>query len=181
MFRDEKLQQIDHYFNRMRPAILNEHNVDTLNHLLNQFIDEVKGEIEAWSQKGSGWVLDEILEAFINLAQYQPMRGGSYMPLPKKLQNKKAIINVQNRDNHCLRWALRAALFPARNGAKVTRTSSYPTEDGRNFTGIDFQGRFRRLAGWRGRIRILLLMCTWTRLKGLAKLNSRRKKSSTRV
>ena len=138
MFPDEKLQQMEHYFNRMRPAILNEHNVGTLNHLLNQFIDEVKGEIEAWSQRGSGWVLDEILEAYINVAQYQPMRGGSYMPLPKKLQDKKAIVNVQNRDKHCLRWELRAALFPARNGAKVTRTSSYQAEDGLNFTGIDF-------------------------------------------
>ena len=47
MFRDEKLQQMEHYFNWMQQAILNEHNVDTLNHLLNQFIDEVKGEIEA--------------------------------------------------------------------------------------------------------------------------------------
>ena len=122
----------------MQPAILNEHNIDKLNHLLNQFIDEVKGEIEAWSQRGSGWVIDEILEAFINVAQYQPLHGGSYMPLPKKLQNKKAIIIVQNRDNRCLRWALRAALFPATYGAKVTRTSSYPTEDGLNFTGIDF-------------------------------------------
>ena len=41
-------------------------------------------------------------------------------------------------DNHCLRWALIAALFPVARGAKVTRTSSYPTEDGLNFTGIDF-------------------------------------------
>ena len=139
MIRDEKLQQMDHYFNHMQPVILNEHNIDILNYLLNQFIDEVKGEIEAWSERGSGWIVEKILEAFINVAQYQPMRGGSYMPLPKKLQNKKAIINVQNRDNHCLRWALRAALFPAPRGAKVTRTSSYPTEDGLNFTGIDFQ------------------------------------------
>ena len=54
-----------HYFNRMQPAIFNEHNVYTLNNLLNQFIDEVKGEIEAWSQRGSGWIMDEILEALI--------------------------------------------------------------------------------------------------------------------
>ena len=46
--------------------------------MLNQFIDEVKGEIEAWSQRGSGWVMDEILEAFINVVQYQPLRGGSH-------------------------------------------------------------------------------------------------------
>ena len=60
MNRDEEVQRMEHYFNRMQPAILNENNMDTLNHLLNQFIDEVKGEIEAWSQRGSGWVIDEI-------------------------------------------------------------------------------------------------------------------------
>ena len=138
MKRDGKVEEMDHYFNRMRPAILNEHNIDTLNPLLNQFIDEVKGEIEAWSERGSGWIMDKILEAFINVAQYQPMRGGSYIELPTKLKNKRAIINVQNRDNQCLRWAPRAALFTPPRGLKVTRTSSYPTEDGLNFTGIDF-------------------------------------------
>ena len=93
----------------MQPVILNEHNMDIINHLLNQFIDEVKGEIEAWSERGSGWIMAKILEAFINVAQYQPMCGGSYMPLPTKLKNKKAILNIQNRDNQCLRWVLRAA------------------------------------------------------------------------
>ena len=116
----------------MQPVIVNEHNTDILINLLNQFIDEVKGEIEAWSERGSGWIMGKILEAFINVAQYRPLRGGSYMPLPKKLQNKKAIINVQNRDNKCLRWALRAALFPPSRGVKVMRTSSYPTQDGLN-------------------------------------------------
>ena len=138
MKRDGKVEEMEHYFNRMRPVILNEHNIDTLNHALNQFIDEMKGEIEAWSEKGSGWIMDKMLKAFINVARYQPMRGGSYIPLPKKLQNKKGIINVQNRDNHCLRWALWAALFPAPRGTQVSRTSNYPTEDGLNFTGIDF-------------------------------------------
>ena len=136
MIRDEKLQQMDHYFNRMQPIILNEHNMDILTPSLNQFIDEVKGEIEAWSERGSGWIMEEILEAFINVAQYQPMRGGSYMQLPKKLKNKKAVLNVQNRDNECLRWAIRAALFQPRGDMR--RPSSYPTEDGLNFTGIDF-------------------------------------------
>ena len=82
--------------------------------MMNQFVDEVRGEIEAWSQRGSGWVVDEILEAIINVAQYQPLNGGSYMPLPEKLKNKKAILNIQNGDNRCLRWAIRAALFPPR-------------------------------------------------------------------
>ena len=35
MNRNEEVQHMQHYFNRMQPAILNEHNVDTLNNLLN--------------------------------------------------------------------------------------------------------------------------------------------------
>ena len=138
MIRDEKLQQMDHYFNRMGPVILNEHNMDILTTSLNKFIDEVKGEIEAWSERGSGWIMDKILEAFLNVVQYQPMRGGSYIPLPTKLKNKKAALNIQNRDNECIRWALRAALFPAPRGRNPIKPSSYPTKDGLNFTGIDF-------------------------------------------
>ena len=122
----------------MQPVILNEHNIDIIKPLLNQFIDDMKGEIEAWSERGSGWIMDKILEAYINVARYQPMRGGSYMPLPAKLKNKKAVLNIQNRDNECSRWAIRAALFPAPRGKNPIRTSSYPTEDGLNFTGIDF-------------------------------------------
>ena len=75
MTRDEKVEQMYHYFNRMQPVILNENNIDILNPLLNQFIDEMKGEIEAWSERGSGWIMDKILEAFINVARYQPLRG----------------------------------------------------------------------------------------------------------
>ena len=74
----------------MQPVILNEHNMDIIKPLLNQFIDDVKGEIEAWSERGSGWIMDKILEAYINVARYQPMRGGSYMPLPAKLKKQES-------------------------------------------------------------------------------------------
>ena len=137
-YRNEQKEEMNHYFNRMQPVILNQHNIDIIKPLLNQFIDQVKGEIEAWSERGSGWIMDKILEAYINVARYQPMRGGSYMPLPAKLKNKKAVLNIRNRDNECSRWAIRAALFPAPTGRNPTRTSSYPAEDGLNFAEIDF-------------------------------------------
>jgi len=37
-----------------------------------------------------------------------------------------------------LRWAIRAALFPAARGRNPQRPSTYPTNDGPNFAGIDF-------------------------------------------
>ena len=74
----------------------------------------------------------------MNVARYQPLRGGTYLPLPAKLANKKAIINVQNRDNECLKWSLRAALFPPKDGKNPQRPSKYPVNDGINYVGIDF-------------------------------------------
>ena len=138
IYRNEQKEEMNHYFNRMQPVIFSRHNIDIINPLLNQFIDQVKGEIEAWSERGSGWIMDKIFEAYINVARYQPMRGGSYMQLPAKLKNKKAVLNIQNRDNECIRWAIRAALFPAQRSKNPMRPSSYPTQDGLNFTGIDF-------------------------------------------
>ncbi|KAL9982399.1 hypothetical protein ACROYT_G004435 [Oculina patagonica] len=68
----------------------------------------------------------------------EAIERGRYLPLPPKLANKKAVINVQNRDNECLKWALRAALFPPRDGKNPQRTSRYPVDDGINHNGIDF-------------------------------------------
>lgn len=48
----------------------------------------------------------------------------NFVDLPEKLKNKKAIINVRNKDNECLKWLIRAALYPAQNGNKSNRPSS---------------------------------------------------------
>ena len=37
-----------------------------------------------------------------DIARYQPLRGGSYIPLPEAERSKKAVINMKNRDEHCL-------------------------------------------------------------------------------
>ena len=71
----------------------------------------------------------------INISKYQPLRGGSYKKLPKYISDKKACINVKNKDHDCLRWALRSAIFPASKNSD--RMSSYPLEDGLHFDGID--------------------------------------------
>ena len=119
---------MEHYLVQRDPAIFNINNEETLNATFNRFIDEVKGEIEAWSQRG--WMIEGILAAFVNLALNEPFPGGHYMPLLKK--------SYKIRDNQCLRWALRADLFRSPRGKNPIRPGSYPTEDGLNFTGIGF-------------------------------------------
>ena len=45
---------------------------------------------------------------------------------------------MQNRDDECLKWALRAALFPPKDGKHAERPSKYPVNDGIDYKGIDF-------------------------------------------
>ena len=82
-------------------------------------------------------MVDRIQTLWLDIARYQPLRGGSYIPLPAAVRSKKAVINVKNRDDHCLRWALRAALAYPPPPHNPERLRWYPTEDGLNFQGID--------------------------------------------
>ncbi|KAK3795736.1 hypothetical protein RRG08_027294 [Elysia crispata] len=102
---------------------------------LRQAFPRVLETLEKWTQRGSGWAVVQVHTLWLDIARYQPLRGGSYIPLPKKLQDKKAVVNVKNGDDHCLRWALRSALFQAAKDPQ--RPAKYPTEDGLDFTGIE--------------------------------------------
>ena len=83
------------------------------------------------SGRREGQAVDRVEVLYLNIARYQPLRGGSYIPLPAVVRLKKAVVNVKNKDDHCLRWAL----FPAWD--LVDRPSKYPTNDGLDFEGID--------------------------------------------
>jgi len=100
--RNGEKEEMNHYFRQRDPAIFNKNNVATVSEVLRRAIDEFKGQIEAWSQRGSGWVVEAILDAYVNVARYQPFRGGSYFPLPAKLKNKKGIININININRIL-------------------------------------------------------------------------------
>ena len=80
---------------------------------------------DKWTQRGSGWVVDQVQTLWLDIARYQPLRGSSYIPLPAAVRSKKTDVNVKNKDDHCLQWALRSALFPACD--HVDRPSKYPT------------------------------------------------------
>ena len=61
--------------------------------------------LEKWTQRGSGWVVDQVQTLWLDIARYQPLRGSSYIPLPTAVRSKKAVVNVKNKGDHSLRWA----------------------------------------------------------------------------
>ena len=104
---------------------------------LHQAFPRVQETLEKWTQRGSGWVVDQVHTLWLDIARYQPLGGGSHINLPAAVKNKKAVVNMKNKDDHCLRWALRSAQFPVVHGNHAYRPTKYPTNDGLDFTGID--------------------------------------------
>ena len=98
-----EVQTIKHYFNKDPPTIfMRGDNKEKIEQKFEDFIEMVKAETDNWSEQGSGWEADDIDLAYINVARYQPLRGGTYLPLPASLEKKKAIINVRNNENRPL-------------------------------------------------------------------------------
>ena len=62
--------------------------------------------VDKFTNNGSGWILDNVISLSVNIAKYTPLKGSSYIDLPKYLKDKKAIVNVKNEDQECLKWAL---------------------------------------------------------------------------
>ena len=62
--------------------------------------------------KGSGWRLHSIINLELHTVRYNPLNGETWIPLPKELANKKAIINMKNEDNKCFLWCVLRALNP---------------------------------------------------------------------
>ena len=94
-------------------------------------------QIDEFTQNGSGWSIHNFVNLDLGMINYIPLRASSYISLPKKLQGRHAVINVQNHDSKCFLWSILAALHPQENNAhRVEKYTQY--ENSLNFDGITF-------------------------------------------
>ena len=58
--------------------------------------------------KGSGWIIDSVIDHTISISKYNPLAGSSYIKLPKEIDHpRKSLINYENvDDNECFKWFL---------------------------------------------------------------------------
>lgn len=88
---------------------------NVINVLVNK-IDEIQG-------MGSNLTLHRIFQLDINYNKFNHFSGSSYIPLPKSIKNKRAIVNIKNDDNQCFRWAILSKIHEAKKN--VDRLSNY--------------------------------------------------------
>ena len=93
----------------VKSRMMNVHNLSEINEIANEMIAHMREQIENPALFNSIFVFDEVLFMNIDFHQLNLTRGSSYVPLPERLANKKAIINPRNEDQKCFKWAVIAA------------------------------------------------------------------------
>ena len=90
---------------------------------LNDSIEEILNLLDTWINESSGWTLEKTDGLYINTSNFEPLLGGSYIPLPKVLNNsRKGLINLKNKDHKCFMWCQVRMINPQnKNTERITK------------------------------------------------------------
>ena len=108
--------------------------------IYNEMVDEIEKEIQEVEQaEGSGWVFLEVENLTLHTDIWDPIKGSSYIDLPNELKNKKAIINMKNKDNNkCFLWSVLRGLNPKDRDAEKIDKDLKSKENTLNMEGIEY-------------------------------------------
>ena len=108
------------FFNSKADLIINNTNIQSSLQISKQHILNL---ISQWVSEGSGWTVESIESHHLNIANYSPLKGSSYIVLPPEIKKSKGLINIKNEDNECFRWCHIRHLNPQnKNPQRITKT-----------------------------------------------------------
>ena len=126
------------FFNSKTKTLI---NASEINEALQLSREELVKAIGQWLSEGSGWTIMSIDSHYINLTQYQPLKGSSYIELPLELRHpNKGLINLQNKDECCFAWCHVRHLHPQeKNPQRIKKSDNAFIKDKIvNYDGIEF-------------------------------------------
>ena len=113
--------------------------------LIDLNVKKIIEALEVYQKNGSGWYFKEVHSLEIHTVDYNPMKGSSYISLPDWISNKKAIINIRNKDQKCFLWCILRYLYP--NEKYVTRLTDLKRyEFSLNTEGINFATKLQHIS-----------------------------------
>ena len=111
------------YFNSGTHINLESTNVEKL---IDKCVKKIVEDLEVFQKNGSGWYFKEVVQLEIHTVVNGSMKGSSYIPLPDWISNKKAIVNVENKDEKCFLWCILRYLRYLFGVPKLVRDSFFP-------------------------------------------------------
>ena len=121
VFKEDKA-----YFKSDQVRVLKSTNIKSL---INKSVEQINEHLDTYLRNGSGWYFKYIRELQINVVEYKPAKGSSYIDLPPWIKSKKAIINMKNKDEMCFIWCILRYLHPKpRDNERVADLKKYLNE-----------------------------------------------------
>ena len=81
--------------------------------LYDSMIYRIEEKIQTLLEEDSGWSFHSVIGLEMHTVVYKPLKGGSYIKLPKEIATKKAVVNMKNtKDDQCFLWCVLRALNP---------------------------------------------------------------------
>ena len=106
--------------------------------LVSKMKETVLESLAKFQRQGSNWRFHSVLSLDLHTVKYEPLGGSSYIPLPAFLAAKKAIINLNNEDDECFKWAITRALNAVENHPERIDRKLGETSKTLNWEGLKF-------------------------------------------
>ena len=120
---DDKTKYDTFYSNTEAETIINEKDIDDI---FESIHTTIISNIQKCLEKGSGWIIDLVVDHNIDILKYNRIADSSYTKLPKELDHsRKGLINIQNiDDNEHFNWCLvRYSHCADHNPASITKAN----------------------------------------------------------
>ena len=121
------------YFNSSTKTVINHR------YKLDKSFQEILYRIDAWINRGSGWIIELIESQYINISTYRPLVGSSYIDLPIELKHpRKGLINIKNNDQKCFLWCHVRHINPVKDHPGRIKNIDRDFANNLNYDGIEF-------------------------------------------
>ena len=121
------------YFNSLTKTIINNR------YKVDQSFQETLYGIDAWINRGSGWIIELIESQYINISTCIPLVGSSYIKLPIELKHpRKGLITIKNNDEKIFLWYHVRYINPLKEQSERITKTDKEIACNRNYDGIEF-------------------------------------------
>ena len=108
-----------------------------------EMIQEMIEAMENYNKRGSNWIFKKAIRLEVNFVRWKPLGGkplggSGWVPMPEKLAQKKAIINIKNTDNFCFKLCMARAKNPVKSHPEVVTEKLRRQAEEFDWTGCTF-------------------------------------------
>ena len=103
-----------------------------------EMIQEMIEAMENYNKRGSNWIFKKAIRLEVNFVRWKPLSGSGWIPMPEKLAQKKAIINIKNTDNFCFKLCIARAKNPVKSHPEVVTEKLRRQAEEFDWTGCTF-------------------------------------------